>query len=371
MRVTRTGTPDAPLASIIIVAWRLVDELRECLDSLQASLDAPRYEVIVVLNGASEEIAAVATRHPIVSRVVVRHANIGFGAACNLAAAVARGTYLVFLNDDTRVDAYWLRTLTEAAAGHEAVASLLLNYDGTVQEAGSRLLSHGGTLQLGKGMELDEAREAGFAVARPIDYGSAAALLMRKSAFDRLGGFDALFEPAYFEDVDLQLRLRETGAEVWLEPDAKVLHHSGRSTNSDHWFRQFAANRSGHRFIERWPEVLATAPAADDPASALCTVPLRKGSVPNYVPADPRVDDSRAQALTIAHDYEAWLTTQLDQLSEYHAEISTNPNAPTRRELLDQVRTLGDRVKDLEKRGPWGVLKMNIGVWLTGRRDDR
>lgn len=357
-------------SSIIIPAWRLVDELRECLDSIAASVDAPSHEVIVVLNGVSLQTEKVAREHPAVTRVEQRRANIGFGAACNLAASVARGENLIFLNDDTRVDPFWLSEISRASREHAVVASLILNYDGSVQEAGSRLLSHGGTLQFGKGLSYAEAGASGLLQGRPVDYGSAAALLVKKASFDAVGGYDAHFEPAYFEDVDLQLRLRERGIETWFEPAAKVLHHSGRSTSSDHWFRQFAADRSGHRFIARWPQVLATAPSVGDSLEHLVDVPSAARRATRRT-VDLEIDDSLERSLTMSREYESWLSSQLDDLSQYHSEVSTNPEAPTRRELLDQLATLRRRVDDLEARGPFGLLRMRLGVWLAHRRTRR
>lgn len=372
--MSRNPVPAEVKASIIIVAWRLVEELQECLDALTASVDAPSHEVIVVLNGTSPETARVADEHPVVSKVIRRFANIGFGAACNLASRSAVGTNLIFLNDDTRVDRYWLKTLVDAASqnkGKSAIASLLLNFDGTVQEAGSRLLSHGGTIQWGDGLTRAEAERDGLLVAHEVDYGSAAALLVKRADFERVGGFDPIFEPAYFEDVDLQLRLRERGIQIWLEPHAIVLHHSGQSTLTDRWFRQFAANRSGYRFIERWAEVLSNAPAADDPLRELSPVPVQRREVVRES-AVPEGDDSPFVALTIAHDYETWLANQLDQLREFHVEISADPDAPTRRELIDSLHTskmrvheLTVRLADVENRGPFGTMKMWVGARLN------
>ena len=361
-------------ASIIIVAWRLVDELQECLDALAASVDAPSHEVIVVLNGASAQTARIAEQHPTVTRVIRRSANIGFGAGCNLAATAATGEHLIFLNDDTRVDRRWLASIVAASTAHGgrcAIASLMLNYDGTLQEAGSRLLSHGGTLQWGAALSRAEAESEGLLRPREVDYGSAAALLVRRADFVRLGGFDPIFEPAYFEDVDLQLRLREIGVSVWFEPQAIVLHHSGRSTASDHWFRQFAANRSGYRFIERWAEVLSTAPAIDDPSHDTTFVEPREREAPPTSSGSVLHDDSPVKALEIARDYEEWLSTQLDQLHEFHFEISADPNAPTRRELIDRVSELTERLVDVEHRNLIGLTKMRIGAlrnkWLLRR----
>lgn len=365
-------------ASIVIVAWRLVDELQECLDAIAASADAPSHEVIVILNGASPETERVARAHPAVTRIISRYANVGFGAACNLAAAAAVGANLIFLNDDTRVDRRWLRELVDEAASHNgrcAVASLLLNFDGTVQEAGSRVLSHGGTLQWGAGLTLAEADQEGLLSRRMVDYGSAAALLVSRADFQAIGGFDPLFAPAYFEDVDFQLRLRETGVNIWFQPDAKVLHHSGRSTREDHWFRQFAANRSGYRFIERWADVLAGAALTDDPTSELCAIPqdVRLDIEPEVIDVD--VDSSVYQALEMSRQYEAWLSAELDRLSDTHAERLQDPDAPSRAQLVERlheqdrrVHELTKRVKDVEARGPVGLAKMRLGLLINRLR---
>jgi hypothetical protein len=326
-----------------------------------------------VLNGASQDAAQVARAHPTVGRIITRDANIGFGAACNLAAHEATGANLIFLNDDTRVDPHWLHAITSAAIESEgcaAVASLLLNPDGSVQEAGSRLLSHGGTVQLGRGLSVAQAEQEGLLKGRAVDYGSAAALLVKRTSFENAGGFDPIFEPAYFEDADLQLRLREAGKHIWFEPSAIVFHRSGGSTSTDRWFRHFAAHRSGQRFVERWAAVLSTAPTAAAPIEELCCVTPRNDRLPTRSQRNLAEDDSAAKALKIARDYEEWLVAKLDDQSIRLMEIAASSSANTRK-LNEQIDTLTVRLQDLEHRGPLGVIKMRIGVWANRQRERR
>lgn len=360
---------DAVEASIIVICWNVVDEFRECLDALAELVDAPAHEVIVVLNGAPAESRRIAETHPVVDRVISLRANVGFGAAANLAASTAAGEYLVFLNDDTRVDPHWLAALTASRREGQkpvVVASLILNFDGSIQEAGSRILSHGGTLQLGRGLRLDDDAARPLLNPREVDYGSAAALMVQRQAFTDIGGFDPLFEPAYFEDVDLQLRVRETGGAVWFEPQARVMHHLGRSTTRDHWFRVFAANQSGRNFVAKWAPVLATAAAADDAVGALTTVPLasRKPVIPRQLLPD--VDDSVEIASQLARAYQDWLIEQLEEASAGAIDLPVNVG-PSRQELLERNSALSHRVSDLEHRGPIGVARMRVGIFL-GRR---
>jgi len=330
------------MATVIIPAWRVTDELRACLDSLAELDDPPPFEVIVVLNGSPSEVREIVATHEIVGRVIDLDANVGFGAACNLAARVADGQYLVLLNDDTRVDPLWLSSLVasaEADPRRAIVSSLLLNPDGSVQEAGSRLRSDGGTVQLGKGLDVDSARAAGLLAPRIVDYGSGAALLIRADWFRRLGGFDPMYEPAYFEDADLALRVAEAGGAVWFEPAAKVVHHSGSSTSQDAWFRQFAADRSGTRFIHRWSSVLANAVADGAPVATTIDVPRAER------PSAPTHDGPPE----IADEYTNWLVEQLGRERARNEELTA-------------------RVRDLEARGPLGVLKARIGLRLNARR---
>ena len=359
---------EGPAVSVILVSWILVDEFKGALDALVDQVDAPSFEVIVVLNGASAEGARIAATHPIVTRVIALEANVGFGAAGNAAAGVARGESLVFLNDDTRVDAHWLAALVGARNGERepaVVASLLLDFDGTVQEAGSRILSHGGTMQWGRGLAWQEAQRIGLLQAREVDYGSAAALLVRRSVFESIGGFDPIFEPAYFEDVDLQLRIRELGESIWFEPRARVAHHLGKSTSRDHWFRAFASNRSGERFVAKWSHVLSGAPSDDDPVDALCAVePFER---PPVKPIDFDKDSSALVALSIAAEYQTWLVEQLEESRDGQSGPLAETGGPTRRELSEDNNRLRERVRNLEGRGPIGVLRMRAGLFLGNR----
>jgi len=307
----------SPTVSVIVLSWRLGAELLTCLAALADQVGAPPFEVVLVQNGASPAARAAASQ--VTGAVVVDlPENAGFGGGCAAGAARARGTSLVFLNDDAVVDRGWLAALAARAQAPDrpvAVGSLLLDTDGRVQEAGSRVLSSAGTLQLGRGASLDEARAAGLLESRPVDYCSAAALWVERSAFDLVGGFDELFTPAYFEDVDLQFRLRlRLGRDVVVEPSAVAHHASGASTGSDPLYREFLGLRNGRAFSARWAATLADAPEADAPLAELCTV--REPLLTN-----PSTDDAAAGATgvggphpAVAGDYVRWLSGEVSRL---------------------------------------------------------
>jgi GT2 family glycosyltransferase len=130
----------------------------------------------------------------------------GFGAACNQGAGRATGSLLCFLNSDALVEGGALAALERAMDADDvgAAAPVLLNEDGTLQEGGGAIGCDGATFPLGRGAAADDPA---WCFPREVDYGSAACLIVDRAAFERLGGFDGAYAPAYYEDADLCLRL--------------------------------------------------------------------------------------------------------------------------------------------------------------------
>jgi GT2 family glycosyltransferase len=242
-----------PRVSIVLLVWIRVDHLVACLQSIRARVGSScSYEVVLVLNGAApgavDAIAASMTG----VRTVVSDVNLGFGGGCNLGAAHSRGDYLVFLNDDTVVEDGWLEHLVATADANPragAVASRILFPDGRLQEAGSVIWRDGSTAGVGRGVAGDSPD---WFFVRRIDYGSACSLLVKRSTWNDLGGFDDAFSPAYYEDVDLCLRIAASGQDVLYEPRSCVRHHESSSSSSE--FKFFLSHRHRQKLIQRWPE---------------------------------------------------------------------------------------------------------------------
>ena len=155
--------------------------------------------------------------------------NLGFLEAITAGIGAARGTYVHLLNNDTVVQPGWLEALLEVAEGDErvgAVGSKLVFPNGRLQEAGSVVWCDGTAWNLGYGLEPDAPP---FNVRRAVDYCSAASLLVRRAAFDAVGGFDRRYAPAYYEDTDLCFSLRAAGHPVIYEPTSVVMHQGSLS----------------------------------------------------------------------------------------------------------------------------------------------
>ena len=156
------------------------------------------------------------------------------------------------------VEPGWLGPLLEVldedpTAG--AVVPMLLNPDGTIQEAGSVIDSVGWPLAFGRG---ESANAFAHRFRREVDYGSAACVLVRGTTFAEVGGFDPAYGIGYFEDVDLSFKLKERGLRTIYEPRSRVVHELHGSGTSRQAQQRMIANRA--LFYRRWSERLARRP---------------------------------------------------------------------------------------------------------------
>ncbi|UPY36023.1 glycoside hydrolase family 99-like domain-containing protein [Sediminicoccus sp. KRV36] len=184
--------------------------------------------------------------------------NLHFLRSCNAAFQFVTAPYLLLLNNDTQLLPGCLQALLKAIqedplAG--AAAPMMLYPNGRLQEAGCTIRRNGETTMIGLG---DDPKRAGYCIARQVDYGSAACLLVRVEA---LGGqlFDERYVPAYCEDVDLCLRLATAGWKTLYMPSARVVHHLSVSTSKASQRRRVQlAYRNQQKLNAKWGERLAT-----------------------------------------------------------------------------------------------------------------
>jgi GT2 family glycosyltransferase/glycosyltransferase involved in cell wall biosynthesis/SAM-dependent methyltransferase len=256
-------TSPRPVVSIVVPVYDHWDCTLACLRSLAERSSDLAYEVIVVDDASTDETRELPR---LVSgvRVLRSDENRGFVESCNRGAREARGEFLVFLNNDTEVQEGWLDALLETFSKFRdvgAVGARLVGPDGRLQEAGGIIWSDGNGWNFGRG---DDPARPEYSFVREVDYCSGACLMLRRDDFFEVGGFDARYAPAYYEDVDLCFALRETGRRVLYQPRACVMHLEGVTAGRDleTGVKRFqVVNRE--RFVEKWREALAAQPAPD------------------------------------------------------------------------------------------------------------
>lgn len=240
-----------PRCAIVIPTFNGAHLLSACLAALLAHPPQRCELKVIVVDDASEDRTAERF-HAYDERVTVvaRPHNGGFAVACNEGAEMAGEVdYLIFLNNDTVPIPGWLDALIDAADEHEgagAIGSRLLYPDGTIQHAGVAIGHDRWPHHLYTGFP---SEHPAVVRSKSVIAATAASLLVRRSAFEQLDGFDTAFLNGY-EDVDFCLRLRELGMEVRYCP-ASVLYHMESVTRwADESMRHTDAN--DRLFDERW-----------------------------------------------------------------------------------------------------------------------
>lgn len=225
-------TNNSPQVSIIIPVFGNLNYTLRCLHSISANPPSAPFEVIVIDDRSPDESYAVLSKIQGI-RLIQNNQNQGFIKSCNIGANEAAGEYLYFLNNDTEVTECWLDELVNTFVnfpGTGLAGSKLIYPDGRLQEAGGIIWQDGSAWNFGK---FQDPLLPVYNYAREVDYCSGASIMVLKSLFDELGGFDEHYLPAYCEDSDLALKIRDKGYRVIYQPLSTVIHYEGITSGTD------------------------------------------------------------------------------------------------------------------------------------------
>src|SRR6266702_1943004 len=231
-----------PIVSALIVSRNSKDELLRCLKTFFASADVP-VEAIVVDNDSSDGSPAAVTDEFPQATVLVQSKNLGYGRAANIGLERCQGRFVLLLSPNVRLDPQCVGRLadlllTRPDAG--AAGPRLLLTDGGLDSDARRAFPIPSTLfyeTVGLSKLFPRSPRFGRhnmghmseSDVHEMDAGTAACLMLRRSALDRVGFFD----PRYFmfgEDLDLCYRLKLGGWKVFYVPSASAIHHKGAAT---------------------------------------------------------------------------------------------------------------------------------------------
>jgi GT2 family glycosyltransferase len=239
--------------SLVVPNWNGRDLVRANVPLLLAAARAyGDAEVVVVDDGSTDDSVSVLAKELPEARVVRHERNQGFGPACLTGARAARNKIVVLINSDVAVDPDFVRPLIEpfeSDARTFAVTPLILDRDGKVAKVTvNRPYLRRGELRW-EGVAPDEL--AGDAIL-PSLFPLGGAVALDRARFLELGGFDPLYRPFYYEDVDLGLAAWRRGWRCVVVPRSRVRHDEG-GTIGKH-FKRFKVKvaKRRHRLLMTW-----------------------------------------------------------------------------------------------------------------------
>ena len=248
---SRIRAHEFPSCSIIIPVFNRAAFTRACLLAIERSVPADQFphEVIVVDNGSTDETPQVLSawsRSRAHARVASIGQNLGFARACNEGARLARGQYLVFLNNDTLPTPGWLQKMlrlaeTEAQVG--IVGSKLLFPNGRIQHIGVAFDQNKNPRHIYRGFS-SNIPPAG--ISREYQAVTGACLLVTKKLYQAVDGMDESYQNSY-EETDLCMKVRARGYRVMVCADSVVYHFESMTEG-----RRAADFRNSALFKARW-----------------------------------------------------------------------------------------------------------------------
>jgi GT2 family glycosyltransferase/glycosyltransferase involved in cell wall biosynthesis len=217
-----------PQLSIILVLYNQAHLSLCCIKSILKHASVA-YELIIVDNNSTDqtpELLALIEN----SKIIHNKKNLGFVKAVNQGAKLSKGKNILLLNNDAVVEQNAIENALHTLQSDSeigAVGAKIKFLDGRLQEAGSIIWSDGYCLGYGRNESADDPE---FNFFRDVDYCSGAFLLFSREDFEALEGFDEQFSPAYYEESDFCIRLRQSGKKIVYCPDAQITHYEFASS---------------------------------------------------------------------------------------------------------------------------------------------
>jgi GT2 family glycosyltransferase len=250
-----------PAWAAVVINWNGAADLPSCLQALAAQTHPPA-ETIVLDNASRDDSLAILRDYPAV-RVLASQENLGFAGGANAGIRATSAPLVATFNPDVVLNPAWAATLTAAFAADPRLGAaggkLLYPDRTTIQHAGGRLEQ---PLLVGVNIGRGEPDTGQYDMPGEVDFVTGGAMLLRRAAIEPLGLFDEGFYPAYYEDLDLCLRLHAAGWSVRYLPAATGLHRESSSVDarSAAYYRMIHAARlrfaakalTPHDFVTRF-----------------------------------------------------------------------------------------------------------------------
>ena len=238
-----------PLVSIIIPINNNYNFIYDCLTSIDDSESSKNYETIISGNIANNNDKLLKEKLLKDFKNISFHyfnKNKNYILNCNKASKFAKGKYIVFLRNVKRVYKNWLTSLLQIIQSDEKVGmvgSKIIDTNGILQEAGGIVWNNAQCENFGRYQNFDMPE---YNYVKEVDYISGVSIIIKKSLWKKLEGFDERFTPRYYEDTDFAFKLRKNGYKVMYQPKSIVEEYKEIFEEKD------ILKINKLKFIEKW-----------------------------------------------------------------------------------------------------------------------
>lgn len=219
-----------PEISLIVLHYKDVEMTKKCVESIWQKTTGWKYELIIVDNGSATNFSQNANLNQKYANIIRLDVNRYFGEGNNIGFESSKGRFVFFLNNDVLVQSNWLEPLVSKLVDDPSVGAVgpkMVYPDGILQEAGAEIATDGTAIQYGKGHNPNAPK---YNIERDVMYISAATIGIRRDIFSTVFGFDLVYEPAYYEDCDLCLKISHLGYKIRYVPASTVIHYENFTT---------------------------------------------------------------------------------------------------------------------------------------------
>jgi len=251
--------------SIIIVTWNTADITIKCIQTIKKYLSDLNYEIIIADNGSTDDTIAKLKKEGGVI-VIENKANLGFGKGNNIAAAMAKGDYLLFINSDMElidnklIDMFnYINTRSEIGLIGPKFLNIDLTDQGSVFPPQSLCNAFRefwlGQLTYSKYVPKTNQPVAVWSL-------SGGAVMIRRSLFERIGAWDKRYF-MFYEDLELCRQVKKLGYKIYYFPECRFIHRHGASgkslaDSSNQWRRLIPGSKIYHGLLKHYLLFLIT-----------------------------------------------------------------------------------------------------------------
>ncbi len=250
---------ERPLVSVVVLSLDNWDYTVRALDTLALTNDV-LFETILVDNGSTDNVRELITNYKSSGfefKFLLNDTNTGVASGRNLGASIAEGEYILFLDNDVEiVDPNWLNAIVNCLKSDSSIGvagAVLVKPCGGIQFAGGSI-DGSGNVVFCENPDVEKMKSDFFYT----EFCIGACMALSKELWLRLNGFDTIFDPMDYEDVDLCLRARQLGKRCAVATGSRLTHNAHTTIGSD-GFKEFNRLRNylinSRRFRKRWKSV--------------------------------------------------------------------------------------------------------------------